>query len=421
MSDPRTDDRRDERGSVMVIAALAMVALVLFAALAIDVGFIWSSRTQSQNADDAAALAAAQKMIQQVGTDAATVEQELAIAEGIDYAAANSTVANGSVTVRPEDFTFGTWNLTTRTLDPPTDEEDPNQITGVRVNVVMDGDVNARSPGMLSRLLQRSDGSRPFIDGFDVRNTAVAYLGFEGKFTPDEFCIPVALDSCALTSEGGCGSDFCKRSGEPTTCPLERPQTNTDGILCGEFSNTADQNMCWTALDGEDPAINKPKLQNIIDNCHEGEVQAGDAVYLDNGDKTSTVDYLRDKFYGCGSFNNPAGTEEYGSGFPDSWVVKLPVVECQDEANCAGGDPFKIVGGVCFEIREIIAPPPKKCPAAPKTGDSRWIKGRPLCANSPDAKVRELYYEHCDEPGDPPVAPGGCDFGSRADRVVLVE
>ena len=48
----------------MVIAALAMTALLLFAALAIDVGAIWSSRTQSQNADDAAALAAASKMIQ---------------------------------------------------------------------------------------------------------------------------------------------------------------------------------------------------------------------------------------------------------------------------------------------------------------------------------------------------------------------
>ena len=34
----------------MVIAALAMTALLLFAALAIDVGAVWSSRTQSQNA-----------------------------------------------------------------------------------------------------------------------------------------------------------------------------------------------------------------------------------------------------------------------------------------------------------------------------------------------------------------------------------
>ena len=58
MSDPRDDDRRNERdrGSVMVVAALALVALVLFAALAVDVGLAYSSRTQSQNAADSAAV-----------------------------------------------------------------------------------------------------------------------------------------------------------------------------------------------------------------------------------------------------------------------------------------------------------------------------------------------------------------------------
>ena len=49
MEDSKTNDRRGERGSVMVIAALAMTALLLFAALAIDVGVVWSSRTQGQS------------------------------------------------------------------------------------------------------------------------------------------------------------------------------------------------------------------------------------------------------------------------------------------------------------------------------------------------------------------------------------
>ncbi len=422
MRENRTPKQRAERGSVMVIAALAMVALVLFAALAIDVGFIWASRTQSQNAGDAAALAAASTMINQVGTGAATVTLGNAITVGTTYAASNSTVANDSVTVVPGDFTFGNWDLNTRTLDTSVDLTNPDLVTGVRVNVDMDGSKNARSPGLLSRLLQREDDSRPYLDGFDVANTAVAYKGFVGSWEPGDFNLPVAIDSCELSNNGGCGNDFCTHipSG---ACALERPQTNTAGMICGEFSNTADQNMCYTAFDGEHPAINVPGLKGIVDDGNPVGVDAGDAVYLDNGDKTAVTDYIRDKFYGCGKFNTPAGASLYGGGFPDSWVVKLPVVECQDTAHCAGGSPFKITGGVCFEIREIIAPAPGKGCSAPLTGTSRLIKGRALCPNSTDAQVRALFDQYCrdDDEEENPTAPGGCNFGLRANQLVLVE
>jgi hypothetical protein len=36
--------------------------------------------------------------------------------------------------------------------------------------------------------------------------------------------------------------------------------------------------------------------------------------------------------------------------------------------------------------------------------------------------VRDLYDDHCDErSSDGDGAPGGCNFGVRADRVVLVQ
>lgn len=57
------NDRRrrtsGERGAVLVHAALAMLALMAFNALVIDYGALWVSRTQAQNAADAAALAGA--------------------------------------------------------------------------------------------------------------------------------------------------------------------------------------------------------------------------------------------------------------------------------------------------------------------------------------------------------------------------
>lgn len=57
------NDRRrrtgTERGAVLVHAAIAMLALMAFNALVIDYGALWLSRSQAQNAADAAALAGA--------------------------------------------------------------------------------------------------------------------------------------------------------------------------------------------------------------------------------------------------------------------------------------------------------------------------------------------------------------------------
>ena len=424
MSDPRDDDRHNDRGSVMVVAALAMVALVLFAALAIDVGFIWSSRTQSQNVGDSAALAAAQTMIffpDPANSPTYEFAEGAAETAAINYAAANSTVANPSVDVLTSDIEFGNWNLDTRTLDPG-DPMNPDTMTGVRVNVRMDGTENQQSPGMLSRLLTKSDGTRPFMQGFAVNNTAVAYLGFQGTFADGEFNVPVAVDACELTSNGGCGSDFCTKVEQTTACTLNKPQTDATGLICGVFHDTNVQNMCWTAFSDK---TNNPLLKDVIDDGNAGEVKAGDKVDIDNGTKTSVLDYLRDKMYGCGSFKNDgaAGQHRYGSEWAvDSWVVKLPVVECQDARHCAGGPPAAIMGGLCFEIREIIEPSPGKACDAPSNGGDKIIIGRPLCPNSTDPDVQALYQEFCFDPSDPgSVDPGGCGYGLRANRVVLVE
>src|SRR3954471_15608459 len=59
MMNVRRSAAGDERGAVLVHAALAMLALIAFSALAIDYGALLASRRQSQNAADAAALAGA--------------------------------------------------------------------------------------------------------------------------------------------------------------------------------------------------------------------------------------------------------------------------------------------------------------------------------------------------------------------------
>ena len=71
---------RAERGQILPIAALAMVALLGITAFAVDVGYAYYAKRQLQSAVDAAALAGAQDL-----PNATTAQ-----ATAISYAAANS-------------------------------------------------------------------------------------------------------------------------------------------------------------------------------------------------------------------------------------------------------------------------------------------------------------------------------------------
>lgn len=74
---------RDDRGTVLVIAALAMVVVLGMAALAIDVGSLMAARSEAQRAADAAALAGAGSLIHTPG------DEDVARANAIDYGGRN--------------------------------------------------------------------------------------------------------------------------------------------------------------------------------------------------------------------------------------------------------------------------------------------------------------------------------------------
>lgn len=57
------EDRRGERGSTLILAALLLIAILGAAALAVDVGVFYTARAQSQNASDSGALACAGHML----------------------------------------------------------------------------------------------------------------------------------------------------------------------------------------------------------------------------------------------------------------------------------------------------------------------------------------------------------------------
>src|SRR5512132_2117623 len=72
-----------ERGSVAITVALCMTVLLGFAALVVDVGLNWATRTSAQTAADAAALAGASRLLVD-GPAAAVLEVQTLLADNVD-------------------------------------------------------------------------------------------------------------------------------------------------------------------------------------------------------------------------------------------------------------------------------------------------------------------------------------------------
>jgi Flp pilus assembly protein TadG len=88
------------------MTALLLPVFVGFAALAVDIGFLWASKAQLETAVESAALAC------QYGL---SYDTTTATNDGIEYAGYNSVMGT-PLALTSASFTFGNWNSTTRTF-----------------------------------------------------------------------------------------------------------------------------------------------------------------------------------------------------------------------------------------------------------------------------------------------------------------
>jgi hypothetical protein len=241
-------------------------------------------------------------------------------------------------------------------------------------------------------------------DSFAVTAHATSYLGCAGTAGPGRLDLPIAIDCCKLRGPN-CEADYCETitTNPPNPCPLVSSVSHQGNatVTCLEFHSTPEQNACWHVYDGGSSSINTPDILDIIETGYQQEVESLFPIYVDNGTKTPAIQEIHDRMQGSGGYvGNAAGSDRYPpfDGFNDSWVVGLPVIECQSETHCAGGTAADMVGFVCFEIREVMVTPDK------------IIKGRFLCPSDP-------LFAEC------PIGPtgtGGECFGITADFPVLV-
>jgi Flp pilus assembly protein TadG len=156
---------RPRRGTVIVLLAVMLVAVLAFVAFGVDVGYMYSVKTELQRAADAAALAGANGLVQ------GTAEAEDAARDIVDLNKVGAhTLSDSDVGVE-----VGVWNKNTLTFTAG--GESPN---AVRVTLT-----NNDQPLFFGKVLNKHD--------FDLQTSAVA------TYQPRD--IQVVLDFSASMSD----------------------------------------------------------------------------------------------------------------------------------------------------------------------------------------------------------------------------
>ena len=190
---------RDDRGVSAVLVALLLVPLIGFAALAVDLGAVYSERRQLQNGADAAALAIGHDCAS--GLPACTTSQ----ATADEYTAANYDEAGST--------------------------------HGTPVVTLGDSEVTVMNPGVQSHWLAPVIGH----DESDVSASATVRWGSPGSGTA---VLPLAFSWCAFEAQAV--------DGLPSGTDVIIKSTKTDGTTCtGPSDLVVPGGFGWLTTDGE--------------------------------------------------------------------------------------------------------------------------------------------------------------------------
>jgi Flp pilus assembly protein TadG len=256
----RTLIKRTE-GSVAVITAMALVALLGMVSLAVDVGQLYTVRNELQNSADAAALAGAGNLIHDYGAgavrDAAAAKQAaMTVVQRQSQLSGQPAVADGG----RNDLTiiFGAWNITTGdastawTQIGSTCSSDSNanavMITMQRASGTVYGPVTNLFAGILG------------FNTSEVKATAIAYLGYTNEVQSGAVQVPLALPSTILTASSGQSGWFAKFFG-PSEAVASATKTyvfkDTGGSLVDNNVTTAplDPQQAYLFTVGENDSV----------------------------------------------------------------------------------------------------------------------------------------------------------------------
>ena len=236
----------NSRGGVLVLVALLMTVLVGVAALAIDIGYISTTKNELQNVADAAALAATGELgryyidISTDGTydsDYGDTIRDVAIEAGLNNMA-------GGLAITVSQVLIGSWDGDTHTFTNATTYPNAVKVSALRAEGA-NGPITSFFAGVFE------------IPSFDVDTDAVAALTGQGILVPGESKLPLGVsEQWFVDSDGDGVKDGCR----------EEIHLSDTGTSCAgwhtyyEDSNTTqlNANLFGTILDYSKPEPDDP-------------------------------------------------------------------------------------------------------------------------------------------------------------------
>jgi Flp pilus assembly protein TadG len=190
----RPNTRKKQKGAVAVFVAAAMVMLLSFAALALDIGNLMVAKNELQNAADAAALAAAPCLYPRAVCGNATVKApDWATAEQKARDSVSMNVVQGG-NVKVGVSSSGYWNITGNPagLQVPPVATTVNDLPAVRVTITKS---TANNNGPVRTFLAGLFG----VSTMEVSAVATAVVAHPGSVGPGGL-FPFALSSCLFNT-----------------------------------------------------------------------------------------------------------------------------------------------------------------------------------------------------------------------------
>lgn len=180
---------KDRRGAVSITVALVMVATLGLGAMAVDLGHFYATRNQLQNAADACALAAANKLLAEQSQHDASLTISEAVAIAVQVAQEN-VAAKKNLNLAGSDVELGTWDTQARTFTPVSGATNPDEVNAVRVTVRRDDVSNGPISTFMASIFN--------INSVNLRTSAVAYLGWTGQAGKGVIQVPIYIEESAL-------------------------------------------------------------------------------------------------------------------------------------------------------------------------------------------------------------------------------
>lgn len=286
-----------KRGIALVYVALILVALFAFVGLAIDIGYMYVTKTQLQNAADSAALAGASK-VKYVGTGTADPNdllQNPARTEAISFASKNTAtkvpvaiVTDSSNTLSDSnDITVGHWNGTTYA---------PNS-TPVNAVQVRPRRTDASPGGPVSLLISRVFGQ----DTMGASSSAIAALPIRANSF-----ISLCTESCTSVSS------------DPNNPTILSPAR----IYNTRPNSPGNTSFAWTSL--LNSVSSATQISPLICSQSPNEEVCGKPIWTTQGQVTSVLKDLESVF---NDPNYDKENKEFSGNKVSAWWVIVPVVE----------------------------------------------------------------------------------------------